>query len=167
MMEQKGFHQVRREVLELHRQGRYQEALETALRARSRFPEKEGEASYRIACFKCRLGEAEEALHVLLEALEKGRWWGEHWLRNDPDLEPIRGRPEFSWVMEVSKERQRAAQAQAKPELLVLPPEAGKERSPLLIALHGFGGSAEGFAPYCEAARKLASWWRFPNPRRW
>ena len=153
-MEWREFHRVRGKVLELYRQERYQESLETAFKARSRFPEKEGETIYWIACLKCRLGKTEEALHVLLGALEQGHWWGEHWLLNDPDLEPIRGRPEFRKIMEVSEERQQAAQAQAKPKLLVLPLEEW-ERPPLLIALHGMGGSAEGSAPYWEAAQEI------------
>lgn len=45
-MEQDESRWMRGKVLELHRQGRYQEAPETVLRARSRLPEKAGEVSY-------------------------------------------------------------------------------------------------------------------------
>jgi predicted esterase len=148
------FHRVRRQVLSLYRQGRYGEALQAALAAKESFPEKEGEVSFWIACLFCRLGDPEGGLEILQEALERGHWWGERSLLNDPDLEPIRKRLEFKRLLEVCKERQKAAQAQAKPDLLLLPPKRRGEKFPLLIALHWFGGTAQAFAPYWEVARE-------------
>jgi dienelactone hydrolase len=148
------FHRVRGQVLSLYRQGRYGEALQAALAAKESFPEKEGEVSFWIACLFCRLGDPEGGLKILQEALERGHWWGERSLLNDPDLEPIRKRPEFKRLLEVCKERQKAAQAQAKPDLLLLPPKRRGEKFPLLIALHWVGGTAQAFVPYWEVARE-------------
>jgi tetratricopeptide (TPR) repeat protein len=89
------FHRVRGQVFLSYRRGHYREALEAALAAKERFPEKEGETSYWLACLLCRLGDLEGGLKTLQEALERGHWWGERSLLNDPDLEPIRDRPEF------------------------------------------------------------------------
>ena len=150
------FWRVRGRVIELHGEGRYREALAVAEEARRRFPEKEAETSYWIACLKCLLGEVEEALCALQGALEKGHWWGERWLMQDPDLEPLRDRPKFQEIVAESRRRQEAAQARAKPELLVLPPKNCEQGRafPLLITLHWYGGTAEEFAPFWEAARE-------------
>lgn len=102
-MERINFDRVRGQVLEFYRQGYYREALEVALVAKGRFPEKEGEVSWWIACLTRRLGNVDGALEILREALRAGPWWGEYFL-NDPDLEPLR-------------ERQRAAQVQARARL--------------------------------------------------
>lgn len=154
-MERIDFHRVRRQVFKFYGQGCYREALEVARAAKGRFPGKEGEIMWWIACLTCRLGNGEGALKILQEALRAGHWWGEYFLLNDPDLEPLRGRPEFKEILEVSKERQRAAQARARPRLLFLPPKARQGKSPLLIALHWAGETAEAFAPYWERARDL------------
>jgi len=152
-MEPEKFHRVRGQVFLFYRRGRYREALEAALAAKERFPEKEGEASFWIACLLCRLGDVGGGLKTLQEALEQGHWWGEHSLLKDPDLEPIRDRPEFKRLLEVCKKRQQVAQAQAKPDLLLLLSKRKREKSPLLIAFHWFGGTAQVFAPYWEAAQ--------------
>jgi len=57
-------------------------------------------------------------------------------------------------LLEVCKKRQQAAQAKAKPELLLLTPKRKREKSPLLIVLHWFGGTAQAFAPYWEVAQE-------------
>jgi hypothetical protein len=60
--------------------------------------------------------------------------------RQDADLQPLQGMPEFEQRLEVCRQRQAAAQAAAQPFLVVLqpgrlaPPAAGY---PLLLALHG------------------------------
>lgn len=151
-MKGREFWRVRGRVIELHGEGRYREALAVAEEARWRFPEKEAETSYWIACLKCLLGEVEEALCSLQGALEKGHWWGERWLLGDPDLALIQDRPEFRRIVEACRKCWEAAQAKAKPELLVLPPRENAGKMPLLIALHWFGGTAEEFVPYWEGA---------------
>lgn len=153
-MEPEKFYRVRGQVFLLYRRGRYREALEAALAAKERFPEKEGEITFWIACLLCRLGDGEGGLKTLQKALERGHWWGEHSLLKDPDLEPIQDRLEFKKLLEVCKKRQQAAQAKAKPELLLLTPKRKREKSPLLIALHWFGGTAQAFASYWEVAEE-------------
>jgi|LZCG01.1.fsa_nt_gb hypothetical protein len=76
-MDDRDFHRVRGQVLDLHREGRYREALLVAEEASQSFSEKEAETSYWIACLKCRLGNPEGALSTLQGAFEKGHWWAE------------------------------------------------------------------------------------------
>lgn len=155
-MDDRDFHRVRGQVLDLHREGRYQEALQVAAKAREQFPGK-GETSYWIACLQCRLDDPEGALRTLQGAVKNGHWWSARWLTQDPDLEPLRDRPLFQEIVAESRRRREEAQAGARPELLILPPEnyASKEAFPLLIALHWFGGTVEEFAPYWEPVRKV------------
>lgn len=155
-MVNESFRQLRRHVFELYRSGRYSEALKAAEEAYRRFPTKLGETAYWLACLRCLLDRPEEALQILQEALEAGHWWGERPLLQDPDLKALQDRQEFQAIVAESKRRWEAAQAQAKPELLVLTPKSfkqtQKEALPLLFALHGYGGNAEEFAPFWEEA---------------
>ena len=67
----------------------------------------------------------------------------------NPDLDPLRNHPLFQEIVAESRRRWEDAQAGARPELLVMPPEnyESKEAFPLLLAFHWFGGTAEEFAP--------------------
>lgn len=156
------FSSLRRKVLELYRLGLYREALDLALQARGHFPTKESDIAFWIACLLSRLGETEKALSTLAEALDQGHWWGERLLLHDPDLEPLRDRPEFARILAVSKQRQEKAQAKAEPLLVVRPPKGGRGAKGLVITLHWYMGTAEEFAKYWET-----SFWRFPSPRKW
>ncbi len=155
-MSDRDFHRVRGQILNLHREERYRDALLIAKEASQRFSEKESETSYWIACLQCRLGDPEEGLRTLQDALKNGHWWSKRWLTQDPDLEPLRDRHLFQEIVAESRRRHEEAQARTKPELLVLPPESYEQKGafPLLIALHWLGGTAEEFAPYWEPAKK-------------
>ncbi len=154
-MSDRDFHRIRGSVLNLHREGRYQDALQVAAKAREQFPGK-GETSYWIACLQCRLDDPEGALRTLQRAVKNGHWWSARWLTQDPDLEPLRDRPLFQEIVAESRRRREEAQAGARPELLVLPPEnyESKEAFPLLLTLHWFGSTAAEFAPYWKSVRK-------------
>jgi len=154
-METNKFHEVRNRVFALCHQRRYGKALEVAEWAQARFPEQEGVIAFWTACLKCLVSDQKGALQILEEALERGHWWGERWLLGDPDLALIRDHPRFRRIVEECKRREQAAQAEAVPKLLVLPPEGKVEKPPLLIALHGAGGTAEGTLPYWAPARQM------------
>ena len=149
------FSSLRRKVLELYRLGLYREALDLALQARGHFPTKESDIAFWIACLLSRLGETEKALSTLAEALDQGHWWGERLLLHDPDLEPLRDRPEFARILAVSKQRQEKAQAKAEPLLVVRPPKGGRGAKGLVITLHWYMGTAEEFAKYWETLEDM------------
>ncbi|MCR4392699.1 MAG: acetylxylan esterase [Candidatus Acetothermia bacterium] len=145
---------LRRAIFRLYGEARYREALAYARQAAARFPEHEARTAYWTACFLCRVGEPEEALRTLEEAHARGHWWGEGLLTKDPDLEPLRAHPGFDRVLASCRESQRRAQATAQSQARVLFPEgeALPRRSPLLLVLHGRGGSAEEYAPHFRSA---------------
>jgi predicted esterase len=148
------FEDLRRALFRSHGEGRYEEALAAAREAWRRFPEHEARTAYWVACLLCREGKPQEALRVLRDARSRGHWWGEGLLTKDPDLEPLWGRTEFLRLVEECRGAHRAAQAAAKPRVLVLRPDVLLPASPhpLLLSLHGRGGSAEEYAPYFQSA---------------
>jgi predicted esterase len=149
----KGFDDLRRAMFRHYGAGRYPEALDAAREAWERFPEHEARTAYWVACLLCRVGNPDEALRVLAAARGRGRWWGERLLTADPDLEPLRGRPGFLRLIADCAQAHRAAQAAARPEVLIFPPEISpSRRHPLVLALQGRGGSAAEYAPHFRSA---------------
>jgi len=64
---------------------------------------------------------------VLDEALARGYWYPQHFPRDDEDLRPLQGLPAFKRIMERSRERQAAMEAEAKTDPLVRePPPRGE-----------------------------------------
>jgi predicted esterase len=141
------------EMMERYDQGDYAAALALTLQIAADFPEQHGRTSFWKICLLTRTGQIPAALQAFEAAIQAGWWWSEANLRRDPDLEPLQGTPEFERLVAVSKERHAAAQAAAEPEMLVREPAPGSARPyPLLIALHGQGGTAQADLPYWEAA---------------
>ena len=179
-MDAQAFTELTDEILRLHRAGDYGPALELATREASRFPERAGRIGFWRACLAARLNDTPLALEVLAEALASGYWWPASMLREEKDLQPLQGLPEFERLVALSREQQRAVQAEAKPDLLVLEPAipAGKSM-PLLLALHGSnqnaGDAAEAWRPAVDAGWLVAlpesgqvSWdGRDPRARMW
>lgn len=147
------FRQLADNVFKLHGEGKYREALEIAEQGVVKFPE-EGRLQYWIACLQSRLGLEDTAIRSLEKALDRGYWWSESFLLGDPDLKPLQQRQDFKTIVARCQTAKQAALAKSKAELLVLtPPNYSTRRpAPLMIALHGRGGSAAHFAPYWKRA---------------
>jgi hypothetical protein len=140
------FLEFSKRVNDLHLAGRFHEALEVARAAATLAqrvparPDWAARTSYWIACLQSCLGDADQALQTLQEALQHGLWWPQKALLENPDLGPLReqahGRAEFAALVAEAGRLQSEAQAMAKPEVLVFSPEYVDETSPLLLALH-------------------------------
>ena len=124
----------------LYQAGEYARALDLITHEGRAFPERAQTWYYWRTCLATRAGQTALALQLFDEALAAGLWFGETLLRQDEDLRPLQGMPEFEQRLEVCRQRQAAAQAAARPLLVVMrpggpvPPGAG---CPLLLALHG------------------------------
>lgn len=156
-MEQPGWEDVSRRTFELYYQGNYREALDLISREGPRFPEEANMVYYFKVCLSSVAGDTEAALSALKEAVDQGIWYAVSNLRQDTDLGPLQGLPEFERLVEICRERSAAAQAAAMPTRLTLRPEAAAEAtpaaaSPLLITLHGNGGNARGSADHWRPA---------------
>ncbi len=147
------FSELQARVFDLYGKGASREALDIVLRAREVFPERAGRISFWTGCLRSRLGELDEALEALEQAVEEG-FWSPEMFRTDPDLEPLRGREDFRAVLAKCEHLREEAQAKARPELLVrTPPDyAADRRYPLLLALHGRGGNARDPLPHWSEA---------------
>jgi poly(3-hydroxybutyrate) depolymerase len=90
------------------------------------------------------------------QAISDGLWWSENRLRAETDLAGIQGNPKFEQLVSVCVERYQSAKAQAKPQLIILEPDASKStHHPLLLVLHGRDGNAEREKHHWESARYL------------
>ncbi|MFB0536792.1 MAG: alpha/beta hydrolase [Anaerolineae bacterium] len=141
------FGDLHTQLYRLYQKGEYEQALDLATRAASRFPTEGLRTYYWRICMASLINEAALALQFFEEALEAGLWYAEAQLREDPDLQPLQGLPQFERLVEVCRKRQAEAQAQAAPDLITLQPEggcqAGLQACPLLLALHGNQRTAE------------------------
>jgi predicted esterase len=128
------------QTYQLYQAGEYVQALDMITREGRAFPERAQTWYYWRICLATRDGQIALALQFFDEALAAGLWFSVTLLRQDEDLQPLQGMPEFEQRLEVCRQRQAAAQAAARPLLTVLqpgrpaPPGAGY---PLLLALHG------------------------------
>jgi len=81
------------EIPAMFERGDHQKAKEVLLKGLDHYEDKAG-ILYNIACAEALLGETDEALGHLREALEKQPTYAES-AREDPDFEPIRSDPRF------------------------------------------------------------------------
>ncbi len=141
-------------VLELYSARKFQDALGVALEVRERFPGKfQAEISLGTACIYSRLGEPDNAVHILERAMDDGHWWSKDELLKIPALAPLLDRGDFKAILYKCDALQRAAQARSKPELLVFTPKSASDQpTPLMIAIHGRGDTASAFAKYWKSA---------------
>jgi predicted esterase len=150
-------------ALRLHREKKYAEAFDLLTREGTRFPDRNPRIQFWRACMASRLGETQQALSILQAAVGAGYWYSEHQLRRDDDLEPLWNLPEYDGLVDVCLERFAAAQAEAKPELVVVEPASGPGPWPLLIALHGNSSSAQASIEYWRPA--VSSGWLVALPQ--
>jgi dienelactone hydrolase len=150
------FSELQTQLYQLYQSGEYAQALDLATRAASQFPAEGVRTYYWRVCMASLVNETALALQLLEEALEAGFWYAETQLREDPDLQPLQGLPEFERMVEICRKRQAEAQAQAAPALIAVQPEgqcqADLQPCPLLLALHGNYGTAEGSVGFWRSA---------------
>jgi phospholipase/carboxylesterase len=108
--------------------------------------------AYNLACRRSLAGEKDAAVEALGLAADLGFAFTATLLR-DPDLDPIRGHPGYAPVLaRVRANNARALEAfkvrAGKAKVLVFPPARARpdSKTPLIVALHGSGGTADQFA---------------------
>ncbi len=130
----------------LYEAGDYGQALDLITREGRAYPERAQTWYYWRVCLAARTGQMALALQLFDDALAAGLWFSVTLLRQDTDLQPLQGMPEFEQRLEVCRQRQAAAQAAARPLSIVLQPSTpllpGAEY-PLLLALHGNDQNAQ------------------------
>lgn len=119
--------------------------------------------AYNLACMLSRAARPGEAAAALIESAELGFAFTSTLLR-DEDLDPIRGQAGYAVALERIRGNNAAELELAKPRLaraplLTFAPRRTPKRSaaeplPLIVALHGYGGTPE---PIAEVYRASAS----------
>jgi len=144
------------------RDGRYQEAAKLLAEHLRQQPQ-DARALYNLACCRSRLGDQEEAAEQL-ESAWKGGFRDLERLRSDPDLETLRvserGRRLLEGMEKEERERQRLRgsvvqfEATVFASCRVVSPEVVEpgRRYPLVVVLHGKGGSPDNYVGMFLAA---------------
>ena len=120
--------------------------------------------AYNLACMQSRAGHGEEAIAALTRSAELGFAYTSTLLR-DEDLDAIRAQAGFNVALDRVRRNNAAALELAKPRLASAPlitfaPKRTPDKAPaaaplpLIVALHGYGGTPE---PIAEVYRASAS----------
>ena len=138
---------IQHRVHDLYQAKDYKTAYEIMTDAEPRFPEELVEIRYWRACLAACRGEMDLALHVLEDTVSEGSWYSVQQLREEQDLAGLQGKPRYEQLCANCLERQKAAEAAAKPVLRILEPPLeptpADRRIPLMLALHGNAQTAD------------------------
>jgi len=140
------YKEMRARVGELFTQQRLEEAAEILEGHLGKFPDHLEANAFNLAFMCVRLGRHEKCLEVLGYALDREVWFstfaleGEMWA-------PLRDLDGFDEILARNESFRLAAQAIAKPDLVVVTPEeyTTQKEYPLFIALHGGDGNMNDF----------------------
>ena len=147
------FLQLTKEMTRLYSDGKYADALSLTEQHAGQFPEHAARTTFWRMCLLSMSGRKDDVISVFRQGLDNGLWWGERQFV-DTDLDAVRDLPEFQRLMQVSIDRYMQANKEAKPDRAVLVPDTYNSNLPLLIALHGGGGSKDSNLEEWEVARR-------------
>jgi A/B hydrolase-like, N-terminal domain len=133
--------EVEQQYDHLYQIGAYAEALELVTREAHIFPEYAQKViySWRMYC-AAKLMNRDLTLWLLGEAVQAGYWY--NGLKEDDNFALLRDDPEFERLADICMERRVQAMANAVPVINTILPEQQSPPYPLLLALHGGGGTA-------------------------
>jgi predicted esterase len=133
----KTFQDFQTDMFRLYQEKSYSKALSIVTEAAKEFPEKRARTAFWIACLQSRLGNLDQAVQTLREGIQHGVWWSEETLR-DPDLDPVRSKPEFASILADCQHLKQKSAKIAKPELLVRSPTGPSKGRlwPVLVVCH-------------------------------
>ena len=140
------YHEMIAAFWALYREEAWADALGLLVREGDSFPDEAAHVLYLRSCVAARSGQPEVAVRVLAGALERGLWYGEGLMRASPSWQSLQGRADFEGMVEICREREKAATAAASPALLVETPDdtaSGPSAAPVLVAVHGNGDHAK------------------------
>jgi len=122
----------------LYQQKKYKEATEILENHLDRFPDNLEANTYNLTLAYGQLKQYEKGINALQYALDRGVWFSSYAF--EPEFwAPFKKLEKFKKILGRNEKLWQEAQKLAKPDLLVLTPEAYREgeKYPLFIALHG------------------------------
>ena len=150
-------------LVQLFQTQQYAEALDVANREAPNFPNDRPWADYWRMCAAARVGNRPLLYQIAEQALADGLWYGEHMWRMTPSFQSLQGDPDFELLVTASRAAQAEGGAGGEPVLLTRQPAGHSAASPLLVALHGNQGTAEGTLPFWQPA--VAQGWALAVPQ--
>lgn len=142
----KTYQEMRTHLGELYLQEKYAEAADLLLWARDAFPDYLFNNTYNLTLMYAQSGQYEKGIEALQYALDRGIWFAPFIFENEL-WNPLKEQEGFDRIRRQIDEYMKAAQATAKPELLIVTPEPfdPEKKYPLFIALHGGSENIEVF----------------------
>jgi len=130
------FYEVSDQFFRLYEQGEYQQAVELLEQRGDQFSENECVILAWRSAMLARLGRFDESVICLRQAYDRGYWYHEAALTQDPDFAGLQGDPGFTEVVELHAIRRQVETSRIRPALSVITPQ-GSGPFPCLMALHG------------------------------
>jgi predicted esterase len=151
-------------AFQLYENKQYAEALEYIQENAARFPQHRAQTYNWRMCVLALIGQREQAVDLLEEALDQGVWWSEPVLTKDEDLVSLQDLDEFQRLVARSEAMHERAKSNIPRSPLAFPPEgSAKKPHPVLLAMHGRNSFAAFEAPFWQSVNRNG--WFLGMPR--
>ena len=125
------FYDFEKRIFELYNNKKFHEALDVAVLARQKFPDRPQRTYFWILCLYSLIGESDKAIATLENALDMGVWWSEQMLKSEPDLKSLQERSDFRDILQRCEKMKVEVQTKNNVELLLFTPPNSKHPLPL------------------------------------
>ncbi len=134
----KTYQEMRTHLIELYSNDKFHEAADLLLWAREEFPDYLFNNTYNLILMYARMSQYEKGIEALQYALERGMWFAPYFFETEL-WKPLTEQAGFDTIRIQIEAFKKEAQKNAKPDLLVVTPDAfdPDKTYPLFIALHG------------------------------
>lgn len=149
-------------INEAFTQGDYAAVVEMTERHCGEYLEQKPRLIYMQICAAARLGQNEQVIRVLDEAIQEGLWYSERALRESPSLRPLIGIPEYEQLIARSVEVATKRKAFSK-KLITVEPDKKSGSAKVLFALHANGSSAREAAGHWHSLVEMG--WQLALPQ--
>lgn len=151
-------------AFQLYEDKQYPEALEYIQEHAARFPKHRAQTYNWRMCVLALMGQRQEAVDLLAEALDQGVWWSEPVLTEDEDLANLQDLADFQRLVARSEAMHQQANLHSPRTPLAFPPEEPAQKPyPVLLAMHGRNSDAAFEAPFWQSVNRHG--WFLGMPR--
>ena len=140
------YEEMHKVVVNNFREGKFEETIKVLNSHLEIFPEKLVANTYNLALCYGKLEMYKDGVNVLMNGIENDVWYNK-WGFEGEFWKPYKELEEFQKFLKINDSKRFEAQKYSKPDMLIVKPEGFDENKeyPLFIALHGGGGTMEGF----------------------
>ena len=140
------YDEMRKVVVNNFRDGKFEDAIKVLNSHLEVFPEKLMANTYNLALCYGSLELYEDGVAILMNGIENGIWYNK-WGFEGEFWNSYKESEDFQEFLNINDSKRLEAQKYSKPDMLIVKPEGFEvnKKYPLFIALHGGGGTIEGF----------------------